>query len=384
MVGTSLFHEVDHKTALPVRNIGLIYCTPTQTAPGREIEKQAECEEIGIAKAVQAALMAKGYQAELVDLQPDKIRDLRRFDWVFNLAETVYCYPLADFEVARKMEEFGINFTGSGWRTLRTCADKAATKCVMLLNGIGTPAFEVFQPGLPIVNFLRYPLFVKPVHEDGSYGISDESVVRTDAELKRQVEMIHRLYSQAALVEQFIDGRDITAPVIGNGDQAVVLPLYEIVYPEKARSKFLTFKTKWVEETPEYQASIGQCADLPPQVEARIKDVALRAYHAMGCRDYARVDFRLRGRSPLVLEVNPNPCINPETGFIESAKSAGYEYAELVAKILASAVLDRALTPKAERIPTRYMPEERDYENQAAFSSRSTFARPAVIQNNFI
>jgi D-alanine-D-alanine ligase len=378
MVGTRIFDDGKKAPNLPIQSIGIIYCTPKQTAPGREIEKQAECEEIGIAKAVQAVLIEKGYRAELVDLQPEEIKKLHRFDWVFNLAETVYSYPLVDYEVARKLEEEGINFTGSGWKTMSTCADKAATKCMLLLNGIGTPSFEVFQPGSPVVNFLRYPLFVKPVHEDGSYGITDESVVRNLSELKRQVEMIHRLYNQAALVEQFIDGRDITAPVIGNGDQAVVLPLLEIVYEEQARSKFLTFNTKWVEATPEFQASIGQCASLPPAIEAKIKDVALRAYRLMGCRDYARVDFRLRGRNPFVLEVNPNPCISPDTGFIKSAKAAGYEYADLVTKIVACAVLDRTRNPNLEGLATQYLAKEREYDNQVTFSSRSTFARPAL------
>ncbi len=246
MANISLFNKCKPAPCLPIEKIGIIYCTSTQTAAGRESEKLADCEVIEVANAVQDALQANGYQAELVDLDPGQIGDLRRFDWVFNLAESIYGYPLADFQVAQQMEKLDIKFTGSGSRTLRACLDKAAAKCELLRNGIGTPAFEVFQPGSYILNLLEYPLFVKPVHEDGSIGIQNDSIVHNDTELKHQVEKIHQVYHQAALVEQYVDGRDITASVIGNGEQTVVLPLSEIIYPEQLGSKFLTFQGKWV------------------------------------------------------------------------------------------------------------------------------------------
>jgi len=334
------FNEWIQAARLPIEKVGIIYCTSTQTAIGREHEKLADCEVIEVANAVRAALIEKGYQAELVDLDPGRIGDLVRFDWIFNLTESIYGFPLADFEIARKLEAFKIQFTGSGSKTLKVCLDKAATKCGLLLNGISTPAFEVFQPGKPILNFLRYPLFVKPVREDGSIGINDSSIVRNDAELRHQVENVHRLYHQAALVEQYIQGRDITASVIGNGERAVVLPLSEITYPEQAGPKFLTFNGKWVADSLDFKVSKAQCpCNVSPQVERIIKDLALRAYHTMGCHDYARVDFRLRGESPFVLEVNPNPCINPDdSGFVRCGNAAGYSYADLVFKILENSV----------------------------------------------
>jgi D-alanine-D-alanine ligase len=337
---------------MPIKRIGIVYCTSTQTAAGRETEKLADCEVVEVANAVQAALQAHGYQAELVNLDPDQIDDLCRFDWIFNLAESIYGYPLADFQVAQQMEKLGIKFTGSGSKTLKTCLDKAAAKCELLRNGIGTPAFEVFQPGSYILNLLRYPLFVKPVHEDGSIGIQNDSIVHNNAELKHQVEKIHQMYHQAALVEQYIDGRDITASVIGNGEQAVVLPLSEITYPQQLGPKFLTFQGKWVNDSLDYQVSRAQCPSLlPPQTENIMKDIALRAYNALGCRDYARVDFRLRGKCPFVLEVNPNPCINPDdSGFVRSGNAAGFSYANLVNKILENAVYN-SLCP----IENRYL-----------------------------
>jgi D-alanine-D-alanine ligase len=328
---------------LPVHHIGIVYCTSNQFAQGREMEKVADCEVIDVACAVKDALGRNGYQAELVDLNPEEISRLRRFDLVFNLAETIYGFPLADYEVAARMEGYHIPFTGSGARTLNICLDKVTAKCELLRNGIGTPAFEVFKPGSPILNLLRYPLFVKPVREDGSIGISSESVVHNDSELRRQVNKIHHRYNQAALVEQYIDGRDITAAVVGNGDQAVVLPLSEITYPDQSNIRFLTFEGKWLSDSQDFQVSQAQCpCVLPAPVERTIKEIALCAYHALGCRDYARIDFRLRGKNPFVLEVNPNPCINPDdSGFVRAGCAAGYSYADLVLKIVADAVEDR-------------------------------------------
>ncbi len=334
---------------LPVRSIGVIYCTSPQSAAGREFEKLADCEIVEVAHAVQVALKQEGFEAELVDLEPGKISDLQRFDWVFNLAETIYGYPLADHEIANLMEKNNIHFTGAGSTALRLCIDKAAAKYILLANGIDTPAFEVFQPEEPIHNLLEFPLFVKPVGEDGSFGIDEDSVVRNEAELKNQVRKIQRMYKQAAMVEQYIEGRDITASIIGSGELAAVLPLSEIIYEGSNSSRFLTFDAKWATKSIEFQESKATCpCGLPPDADGIIKEIALRAYQALGCRDYARVDFRLKRDRPFVLEVNPNPCINPEdSGFVCAAAAAGLSYNKMILAILSAAVRDRAPLVKA-------------------------------------
>jgi D-alanine-D-alanine ligase len=307
-----------------INRVAIIYCTSQASANGSEIEKRADCEVIDVAHVVKAALESYGYQTELVDLDPIQIAELGKFDWVFNLAESNYGYPLADHKIAEQMESYGIGFTCSGSKSLKTCLDKALTKCEHLRNGIATPAFEVFQPGSTIFNHLEYPLIVKPLHEDGSIGITNDSIVRNDADLGCMVERVHRMYQQAALVEEFIEGRDITASIIGNDPDADVLPLSEITYPEQAGPKFLTFNAKWIPDTADYQISLAKCPSiLKPEVEKLIKDIALRSYRVMGCRDYARVDFRVRGETPFVLEVNPNPSIDPDdSGFVRLSKSS--------------------------------------------------------------
>ncbi len=336
-------NEWEQASRRPIEYIGIAYNTSSQIPAGRENEKVADCEIIEVAHAIQAVLKKKGYQAELVDLDSDRIGELGRYEWIFNLTETIFGFPLRDYEIATKMEALKINFTGSGSITLRTCLDKAAAKRALLSARIDTPAYDVLQPGHPIHSSLEYPLFVKPVHEDGSIGINEDSVVKSEAELREQVDKVHRLYHQAALVEQYIEGRDITASIIGNGRQAIVLPLSEIFYPGQAGPKFLTFNGKWMSESPDFQGAKAQCpCAVSPQVEQRIKDLALRAYRLMGCRDYGRVDFRLRGECPFVLEVNPNPCINPDdSGYVRCGNAAGFSYDDLVLKILENSISNR-------------------------------------------
>ena len=335
-----LYDNFSPAAKLPLNTIGVVYCTSSLTAKGREFEKMADCEVIDVALAIQAALQPRGYEVTLVDLDPKRIADLQAFDWIFNLAETIYGYPYSDYEVAERMERLHINFTGSGSRALRSCLDKGVTKAELMKYGVITPTYDVIFPGDQVWTKCSYPVIVKPVHEDGSIGISRKSIARKLVKLSALVEKIHTKYRQAALVEEFIEGRDITASILGNGAEAVVLPLSEITYPDRRGGGFLTFDAKWQSETVEFQTAKARCpCSLEPQVEAEIKRIALQAYRIMGCRDYARVDFRLKGETPYVLEVNPNPCLNPDdSGFVRCGMAAGFDYASLVHQILVDSV----------------------------------------------
>jgi D-alanine-D-alanine ligase len=340
-----LIRAANRKSDFSALRIGVIYTTSDLTAEGREYEQVADGELREVAEAVRAALEEGGYLAELVDLDPDRIGDLTRFDHLFNLAETIYGYPLAEYEIAAQIEDLGIPFTGAGSVALRLCGNKAITKDRLVKCGVPTPPYEVYDYDTPIVSQLRYPLFVKPVHEDGSIGITDESVVKTPAELAARVNYIHLNYFQAALVEEYIDGRDISISVLGNGDEVEAFPPSECAYPAGESIRFLTFATKWLEESCGYQTAFMRCpSELGLAVESEMKRVAVRAYRIMGCRDYARVDFRLLDDVPYVLEVNPNPCINPHgSGFINATGAKGYDYIETVNRILECSINRRKL-----------------------------------------
>jgi len=335
-----LYDNFSPAAKLPLNKIGVVYCTSSLTAKGREKEKKADCEVVDVAHAIQAALQPRGYDVQLINLDPKRIADLKAFDWIFNLVETIYGYPFSDYEVARRMERLHINFTGSGSHALKACLDKGVTKAEIIKHGVTTPIYDVIFPGDQVWTKCSYPVIVKPVHEDGSIGISSKSTARKLAKLGALVEKIHTKYHQAALVEEFIEGRDITASILGNGEEAVVLPLSEIIHPDRHGRGFITYNAKWESKTVEFKKAEARCpCSLEPQIEAEIKRIALQAYRIMGCRDYARVDFRLKGETPYVLEVNPNPCINPDdSGFVRCGMAAGYDYASLIHQILVDSV----------------------------------------------
>jgi D-alanine-D-alanine ligase len=320
--------------------IGIIFSSSTQLTPGRELEKLADIESYETALAVKAALETCGYQAEIQDLGKSRIGEVRKFDWIFNLAESVCGYPLADYEVAGVLEAMKLHFTGASSATLKNCLNKPTTKSELAKYGILTPAYEVFNPGDAIITRLKFPLIVKPVHEDGGVGIYDDSVVDSPCELVRVVERVHTVFLQAALVEEYIDGREITASILGNGELALSLPPSECIYPDPDVKKILTFEANWVPTHKGYQTIYSRCpCDLEPEIEAEIRAIAMRVYKLMNCRDYGRVDFRLRDHVPFVLEVNPNPCISQtDSGFIRAGESVGLTFNQIINKILESSI----------------------------------------------
>jgi len=329
--------------------IGVIYSSTNSVMQGREKEKLADDEILDTAVAVKSALEKKGHQVELVTFEPNQTEGFSQYEWIFNLAETIRGFPLAEYEVAVKLEELGIPFTGSGSETLLTCVHKSSAKTLIQKYGILTPQFQKVNPGEKIKTGLEFPLIVKPDHEDGSIGIKDDSVVYSIPELTRKVSEIHQVYEQAALVEEFIEGRDISASLIGNGKDLAVLPLSEIVFSEDyIGPKILTFEEKWDAESQAYQKSVSQCpCSLEESSQTEIKKIAKKVFNIFGCRDYALVDFRLKGDIPYVIEVNPNPCINPiNSGFITAGAVYGFDYDEIISEILNQSMLNRNKVPQ--------------------------------------
>jgi D-alanine-D-alanine ligase len=151
--------------------------------------------------------------------------------------------------------------------------------------------------------------------------------------LSEKVRAIHTNYHQAALVEEYIEGRDISIPILGNGDSVQILPPLECVFsPNFDGPRIQTFESKWVEDSADYRNCYAVCpCDLDAAVLEKIKEICSKAYCLLGCRDYARVDLRLRDHSPYIIEVNPNPCINPhDSGVVRAAQAAGYPFDGLI------------------------------------------------------
>ncbi|NTV23060.1 MAG: ATP-grasp domain-containing protein [Nanoarchaeota archaeon] len=316
--------------------IAVLYNTSEEAIKGKDSDRLADNEVLETANAVKLALERRGHKATLQKVN-DSLERLKEYDFVFNLAESVVGSDIEEYDIAKKMEDMNVPFTGSGPMALKICMDKYATKKKLIELGLSTPMFELVPLGSAPAKKMNYPLIVKPVREDGSIGITEDSVVYDALKLKAKVKEVHSLYRQAALVEEYIDGREFNVAIIGNDETAEVMPVSEIVfdYPE-GMPKIVSFDAKWLEDSMVYKNSNGKCpADIDEDTEKKLSENARVAYKKTGCRDYGRVDFRLREGIPYILEVNPNPCINPNgAGLVRSANTRGMSYDVLINKIL--------------------------------------------------
>ncbi|MEM2935870.1 MAG: ATP-grasp domain-containing protein, partial [Candidatus Bathyarchaeia archaeon] len=207
---------------------------------------------------------------------------------------------------------------------------------ILAANGIPTPKYRVILSGEEEIGDLSFPLMVKPLREDASIGICVESVVRGEAELRVRVKYIRETYRQPALVEEYIEGRELNVAILGN-DPPQVLPISEILFLNKDpdQPKLVDYQAKWVEESDAYKSTKPICpAPLPPHLRDLVASTALKAYKVLGCRDYARIDIRLRDGVPYVLEANPNPDISIGVGFHRSLKTAGIAYEDFILRLI--------------------------------------------------
>jgi D-alanine-D-alanine ligase len=236
------------------------------------------------------------------------------------------------------LELLRLPYTGNGPLALGICNSKALAKQLMIANGIPTPRFRLCtcdpagEPGL------SYPLVVKPANEDGSAGITEDSVVADLAGLRRQVKWLREGFRQDSLVEEFVDGREFNVGVLGNGtaaDPHRSLPPAELVY-RNPRWRLCTYESKWDSTHPSYAEIAPVCpANASPETTARLSEITLDCARIFGLAGYARVDFRMNAGGELfVLEVNPNPDISPDAGMARAARAAGLPYPDLILEIL--------------------------------------------------
>jgi D-alanine-D-alanine ligase len=269
-------------------------------------------------------------------------------DIVFNLFEGVPGEPETEALVPDILSEMGKPYTGCSAATLRTALDKFGVKKSLRATGIPTPDFQLLSPQKMHLFRLRLPCIVKPCREDASHGITPESVVNDVSSLQQRVQTIYDNYSNQALVEEFIDGREFNATVIGN-THPEVLPVSEIVYtlpPEMP--PILTFEAKWEPDSVYYKNTQVVC---PAKITAReresIRKTALAAFRLLDCSGYARVDMRMDSESKInVIEVNPNPDISPGAGVARQAAAAGMNYEKLVDKMIKLALDRKKYEPK--------------------------------------
>jgi D-alanine-D-alanine ligase len=292
-------------------------------------------------EAVRASALELGYDVVLLPLVPPfetARQKLAALDAavVFNLFEGFCGEPETEALVPEALDELGVPYTGCRTPILRLALDKAKVKVLLQAAGIPTADFQLLNPETLATFRLGFPCIVKPRAEDASHGITADSVVSDYASLERQVRRMAESYRGAALVEQFIGGREFNATVMGN-DKCTVLPVSEIVYSlEPGVPRILSFEAKWEEDSVYFKGTKVVCpAEISEAERDYVAGTALAAYLLLGGSGYARVDMREDESGKLnVMEVNPNPDISPGTGAARQALASGMNYSQFVDKIV--------------------------------------------------
>lgn len=341
--------------------VGLVYNLKPPAAAGDSgipSDTYAEWDDPKTIAAVRRAL-EKLHEVVLIDARGQARQNLIKIrpDIVFNLAEGA-SGAHREAEIPVLLESLDIPYTGSGPTTLSLCLDKARTNRLLNSRGIPTARFAVFAPG-QTPSFDLFPAMVKPNWEGSSKGILNSSVVSDAAELSREAARIWENYRQPALVEEFLEGREFTVALLGNGPDLEVLPIVEIALdclPPSAR-RIYSYEAKWVWDRPENPLPIHRCpAEISRATAARIRDLAIQAFNALGCRDWCRIDLRADAAGDIrVLEVNPLPGILPDprdnSCFPTAARAAGISYDDLILKVLSAAGTRQALQSRVTSAP---------------------------------
>ena len=322
--------------------IGILYNYVEESGKGRERDRISDNEILDTVRLVQEAL-ASDHEVIPVRASRSLLRNMQTesFDIVFNLCEGFMDMAKGEAYMAGFLELIGLPYTGSDPSALSLCLDKGRVKDVLRANGLPTPRSQLFKDASQTLDgTLRFPLIVKPLMEDASVGIDQDSVVKNEGDLFTRVRHVLSVYRQPALVEEYVDGRELNVAILGNPPDLTILPISEIVFdPQEGRHRIVDYAAKWVEDSPEYGGTKGICpAPLDAEMENHVRRLAAEAYVLLGCRDYARVDFRLGEDGPTILEVNPNPGLNSDSGFVRSAMAMGMGYQEMTGTILQNAI----------------------------------------------
>lgn len=325
--------------------IGLLYNLPTHAAPlAADAPADALYEldqELSVA-AYREALRSIGHEVLMVPADADLPVRLRGLDvdLCFNTCEGVQG-DSREAQVPALLEMLGIPYTGSKVLALALTLDKPMTKRVLAFHGLRTPAFQEFTAADAALDpRLRWPLFAKPAREGTGMGIGERSIVRDEAELRARVEYLLSAYHQPVLVEEYIDGTDVTVGLIGNWPDIEVLPMSRIDYAAYGAGAVQVYGSAYkVDRASEYRCECP--VRLPEPLAAELVRMAIETMRVTRTLDFARVDFRLEtatGDTPYILEINSLPGITPTSDMAIMTAAAGRPYASLVGGVLAAAL----------------------------------------------
>ncbi|MGH7392737.1 MAG: D-alanine--D-alanine ligase family protein [Candidatus Rokuibacteriota bacterium] len=259
-------------------------------------------------------------------------------DLVVNLVESFGSDDTKEPHVAAYYDLLGLRYTGSGPRGLALAMDKALTKKVLAFHGIRSPRFATVHRGrLDWAHDVEFPVIVKPVREDGSIGIGFSALVRSIKELMERIDELHADFDHPVLIEEYVEGREIYAGVIGN-TRPDPLPLVELdlSHLPPGTPRIAGAEVKWQQGTRAYRGSRFRLPDdLGTDTTAEVQQMAVTSFQALQLRDYARFDFRVtRDRKVYLIEANPNPYLHSSAEFVKGARASGRGYPGTILEIV--------------------------------------------------
>ena len=314
-------------TVLLLFNLDLNWSSPEQE------------EVFEITSQFDKAIGSLGYPTVLVPITNDDIDGaLARYDplehIVFNWCESLPGIAHSEWLVAEYLERRGFIFTGASSATIALAQDKCRMKQLLDESGITTPKWQIYNR-ISSVKWNSFPAIVKPTREHCSEGIDRDAVVMTEAELKNRIRYIFEKYRQPALVEDFIDGRELHVSLWGSDIEMLPPAEMEFSLFKDKMDRICSYESKFVPGSEHYQnIKTVLPAPLSEDELRNVEEVCNATYLAAGCRDYARIDMRMRDGVLYVLDVNPNADISPDTSTISAAELAGYSYGEFGERII--------------------------------------------------
>jgi D-alanine-D-alanine ligase len=314
---------------------------PEATQAGRKRKIKEDREEIF------DALSKLGHEPSyyVLDGRPQSLYGLGKCgaNLVFNLTESYAGDDTKEMNVAAYMDLLGLPYTGAGPHAHFLAQDKATAKKMFAFHDIRTPFFATaYRGNIDHAHDVKFPLIVKPQSEDGSIGIDAAAVVTGVKELMERVEYVQNEFDSPALIEEYIEGREIYASILGSYEKTEVLPLVELDLSKlpEGMPKIASRDVKFETESRAYKLTKSKIAeDLDEATIQKLSDTALAAYRAVKLRDYGRIDMRLTPEGEVfVIEANPNPWLSSKHEFAMAAKKSGRSYTQLIGEIVEMAL----------------------------------------------
>lgn len=330
----------------------ILYNVARDLKKGEEADLTCEQEITIIVPLVSDVLTARGHQVETLETTFSVWEELKTrrnsFDLVFNLAEDFGGTNKYETLIPAMLEALEMPFTGATAQNMHLTLDKEKTKLIAIRYGIPVPEYQIFREVNDVLEpRLTFPLIVKPIREEASIGIHTSSVVTSEANLREQVSLTLERYAQPALVEQFVEGREISVGIVGNSPDLTVFPPLEFVFPEAGSplEQIRSYEYKWGGKKEQMIR-----ASLPDQTVTQLEEYTHIMYVATECRDYARMDYRLDAAGNVyLLEVNYNPGIGPNDQGLNNTLTmmvsfTGFSFEDLVERIVLIAARRYGLT----------------------------------------